>query len=125
MTQLNGESLQGSAAAVEQLAHWALVWLPADFNQRQAAHAFVDGVIGRKLKQHFLIGCDKLLNEALNQVLKVETAKAAAGSPAWQGEVTRTQWEHTATCRATQEWRTCMMAVLERRSPQKRLSAET
>jgi hypothetical protein len=39
--QLNSESLQEFAAAVEQLAHQALVGLPVDFIQREAAHAFV------------------------------------------------------------------------------------
>jgi hypothetical protein len=42
--QLNSESLQESTAAVEQFAHRALVELPADFIQKEAAHAFIDGV---------------------------------------------------------------------------------
>jgi hypothetical protein len=38
--QLNGESLQGFAAAFELLAHRALVGLPMDFIQRESAHVF-------------------------------------------------------------------------------------
>jgi hypothetical protein len=53
--QLSGESLQEFVAAVKQLVHWALVRLPVDFIQREATHAFVDGVRDRKVKQHLLI----------------------------------------------------------------------
>jgi hypothetical protein len=42
--QLRSMSLQEFAAAVEQLAHWALVRLPVGFIQRKATHAFIDGV---------------------------------------------------------------------------------
>jgi hypothetical protein len=38
--QLYGESLQETAAAIDQLANWALVGLPADIIQREAAHTF-------------------------------------------------------------------------------------
>jgi hypothetical protein len=48
--QLSGESLQEYVVAVEQLAHRALVGLPVDFIQSEAAHSFVDGVKGRELK---------------------------------------------------------------------------
>jgi hypothetical protein len=54
--QLIGESQQTFAAAVEQLAHWALVGLPVDLIQREAAHIFIDGVRDRDVKQHLLIG---------------------------------------------------------------------
>jgi hypothetical protein len=49
-----------------------------DFIQRKAAHAFIDGVRDRELKQHFLMGSDR----SLNQALKLEAAKATAGPPA-------------------------------------------
>jgi hypothetical protein len=39
--QTGGETLQEFAAAVEQLAHRALVGLPADHIQTEAAHAFI------------------------------------------------------------------------------------
>jgi hypothetical protein len=66
--QLIGES-QEYAAAVEQLAHRALVGLHMDFMQRKAANAFVDGVRDLEVKQHFLMGGDRSLNEAVNQAL--------------------------------------------------------
>jgi hypothetical protein len=34
-----------------------------DFIQREAAHAFVDGVRDREVKQHLLMGGDRSLNE--------------------------------------------------------------
>jgi hypothetical protein len=43
-----GETLQEFAAAVEQLAHRALVGLPADHIQTEAAYAFIDGIRDRK-----------------------------------------------------------------------------
>jgi hypothetical protein len=42
--QFNSKSLQKFAAALEQMAHWALVGLPVGFIQRKATHAFVDGL---------------------------------------------------------------------------------
>jgi hypothetical protein len=74
-----GETLQEFSAAVEQLAHRALVGLPVDFIHRKAAHAFVDRVRDRELKQRLPMCGDRSLNEALNQALKLEAAKAAAG----------------------------------------------
>jgi hypothetical protein len=81
-TQLIGESLQEFAEAVEQVAHRALVGLPVEFIQREAAHTFVDGVRERQEKQHLLMGGDRSLNEALNHALKPVEAKAAAGPSA-------------------------------------------
>ena len=40
------------------------------------------------MKQHLLMGGDQTLNEALNQALKLEAAKAAAGPPARLQELT-------------------------------------
>jgi len=80
--------LQEFAAAVEQLAHRALFGLPVAFIQIEAAHSFIDGVRDRELKQHLLIGGDRTLNEALNQALKLEAEKAAAGPPARMRELT-------------------------------------
>jgi hypothetical protein len=60
------------------LAHRALVGLPADHIQTEAAHAFIDGIRDREVKQHLLLGGACTLNEALNQALKIEAAKAAA-----------------------------------------------
>jgi hypothetical protein len=76
--QTGGETLQEFAAAVEQFAHRALVGLPADHIQTEAAHAFIDGIRDREVKQHLLLGGACTLNEALNQALKIEAAKAAA-----------------------------------------------
>jgi hypothetical protein len=76
--QASGESLQGFAAAVEQLAHRALVGLPLTFIQTETAHAFIDGERDRELKQHLLMGGERNLNEALSQAMKLEAAKEAA-----------------------------------------------
>jgi hypothetical protein len=51
-----------------------------DVIQRKAAHALVDGVTHREVKQHLLMGGDRSLNEALHQVMKAEAVKAAAGT---------------------------------------------
>jgi hypothetical protein len=50
------------------------------FIHRKATHTFAIRVRGREVKQHVLMGSHGLLNEALNQVLKMEAAKAAAGT---------------------------------------------
>jgi hypothetical protein len=42
--QLIGETLKKSAATTRQLAHQALVQLPLQFIQREAAHVYVDGI---------------------------------------------------------------------------------
>jgi hypothetical protein len=75
-------SLQEFAATIEQLAHWALVELPEYYKQKEAAYAFTEGV-----KQHFLMGNERRLNEALSQDLKLEAAEAAAGLPTRLQEV--------------------------------------
>jgi hypothetical protein len=84
-----GETLQEFAAAVEQLTHQALVGLPEGHIQTEAAHAFIDGIRDREVKKHLLLGGACTLNEALNQALKIETAKAAAWPRARLREVTR------------------------------------
>jgi hypothetical protein len=81
MVQMRGDSLQEFSAAFTQLDHWSLVRSPKNSVQRQAVHAFIDGVKNWEMKQQHLIDSYRLHNEALNQALKLETAKAAAGSP--------------------------------------------
>jgi hypothetical protein len=81
--------MQEFAAAVEQLAHRVLVGLPVGRIQTEAAHAFIDGIRDRELKQHLLMGDDRTLNEAINQAVKLEAAKAAAWPTARMREVTR------------------------------------
>jgi hypothetical protein len=61
------------------LAQRALDGFPVNFIQRKAAHAFVDGVRDREVKQHSLIGGDRSLKEALNQAMTLQASKAAAG----------------------------------------------
>lgn len=75
----------------EKLAHRGLVWLPVEFIQRQSPFAFVDGVRDREAKWHLLVGSDRSLNKAFNQVPELEAAKAAAGTSArlTMREVTR------------------------------------
>jgi len=46
--QASEETLQDFAAAVEQLAHRAFVGLPVTFIQTEAAHSFIDGLLGRE-----------------------------------------------------------------------------
>jgi hypothetical protein len=87
--QASGETLQEFAAAVEQLARRVFVGLPVAFIQAQAAYSFIDGVRDREVKQHLLTGGDRALNQVLNQALKLEAAKAAAGPPARLRELTR------------------------------------
>jgi hypothetical protein len=77
------------------LAHRAIVGLPVGFIQTEDAHAFIDGLRVREVKQHLLMGGDRTLNAALNQALKLEAAKAVAGPPPRLREVAR------ATSRST------------------------
>jgi hypothetical protein len=87
--QTSGETLQEFAAAIERLAHRALVGLPVGYIQTEAAHAFIDGIRDREVKQHLLMGGGRTLNEALNHALKLEAARAAAWPTARMREVTR------------------------------------
>jgi hypothetical protein len=50
----------------------------ADHVQTEAAHAFIDGIRDREVKQHLLLGGACMLNEALNQALRIVAARAAA-----------------------------------------------
>ena len=86
--QESGETFQEFAAAVEQLAHRVLFGLPVTFIQTEAAHSFIDGIRDREVKQHPLMGGDWTLNEALNNALKLEAGKAAAGPLARVRELT-------------------------------------
>jgi hypothetical protein len=71
------------------MAHRALVEIPVAFIENEADHSFVECVGERELKQHFLMGGDRTLNETLNQALNLKAAKAAAGSPARMQELNR------------------------------------
>jgi hypothetical protein len=86
--QTSGVTLQEFDAAVEQLAHQALVGLPVGYIQTEAAHAFIKGMRDREVKQHLLMGGDRTPNEALIQALKLEEAKAAAWPTARMRQVT-------------------------------------
>jgi hypothetical protein len=92
----SGETLREFAAAVEKMARRALVGLPVAFMQTGGAHAFIDGLRDWEVKQHLLMTGDRTLNEALNQALKLEAAKAATGPPERLRDLT------TATARASQ-----------------------
>jgi hypothetical protein len=52
-----------------------------EFVQKEVAHAFINEVGDRQMKQH-LMGGDRSLSDALNHVLNLEAAKATAGTPA-------------------------------------------
>jgi len=86
--QESGETFQEFAAAVEQLAHRVLFGLPVTFIQTEAAHSFIDGIRDREVKKHLLMGGYRILNATLILALKLEAAKAAAGSPARLRELT-------------------------------------
>jgi hypothetical protein len=79
--QLRDDSLQELAVAEKTLDHHTIAELPGDFTQKDAACAFVDGVRGHDAKQLLIIG-KRSLNEALNQALKLQADKVAAGLPA-------------------------------------------
>jgi hypothetical protein len=101
------------------LAHCAPAALPLDLNQRETTTAFVDGVRDRELKQRFLfMAGDRSFNKNLEQALKLEAAKTAAGPPA------RLYKKAAATTRVSQAWTTGKVAVWERWSCQERISAE-
>jgi hypothetical protein len=76
MNRLRGKSLQEFAVAGKELVQMALNGLPKIFIQRKAGYALVDGVQDRDMKQHPFMGCERCLNLALNQDLKLEAAKA-------------------------------------------------
>jgi hypothetical protein len=61
----------------------------ADHIQTEAAHAFIDGIRDREVKQHLLLGGDRTLNEALNQAMTLEATKATAWPTSRKREVTR------------------------------------
>jgi hypothetical protein len=84
---VNSKLFQDFTLAVEQLAHQALVSLSETYIQTDAAYKFVDRVKDQELKQHLLMGGKRSLNEACDQVLKLEAAKTAAGPPARLWEV--------------------------------------
>jgi len=73
----SGETLQDFAAAVEPLANRALVGLSAAFAQTESTQSFMHGIRDREVKQHLLLEDDRTLNEAFNQALNLEVAKAA------------------------------------------------
>jgi hypothetical protein len=95
--QTGGETLQEFATAVEQLAYQALIGLPTDHIQTEAAHAFIGGIRDREEKQRLLLDGDRKLNEALNQAVKLEAAKAAAWPTARLREATRVPTESPPT----------------------------
>jgi hypothetical protein len=80
--QLSGKLLREFTVVSDQLAHQALAGLPKDLIQMEANYAFTDWVYDQDLKQHLLMGNKRSLNEALNQVLRLEAVKAAARPPA-------------------------------------------
>jgi hypothetical protein len=73
-TELGGQALQETSAAVEQLAYRALVGLHEVFIQGDAACGFVDEVRDQDVKQRFLKSCERSLNEALSQTLEPSAA---------------------------------------------------
>jgi hypothetical protein len=63
------------------LDHWALVGLSQYNIQREAACAFFEWVRDQEVMKQLHVGGDRMLNEALNQALKLKAAKAAAEPP--------------------------------------------
>jgi hypothetical protein len=54
------------------LAHHTHVGLPQYFIQREAAHAFIDGIWDHEVKFSILMGGERMLKDALNQALELE-----------------------------------------------------
>ena len=73
---------------MEQLAHRALVGLPVAFFQTRAAHAYIDGMGDRELKQLLLKAADRIINEGLYQAMKMEASRATAKAPARKQKLT-------------------------------------
>jgi hypothetical protein len=67
--QLTGESLQESAATITQLAHCTHTGLPQYYIRREAARAFIDGIEEQGVKFSFLMGGERMLEDALKQAL--------------------------------------------------------
>ena len=63
--QASVETLQEFAAAEDHLAHRAFVELIVAFVQTEAANCFIDGLRDRDVRQHHLIGGDRISNVAL------------------------------------------------------------
>ena len=63
--------MQEFGAAVEQLAHRALVGPPVAFIQTDAPHSFVEGVRDRELKQYLLMGGDRTPKWGLKSGLEI------------------------------------------------------
>jgi hypothetical protein len=60
-----------------------------EFIQKEAVHAFIDGVRDREIQHDTLMGGDRSLNEDLNQAVTLEAAKAENGPPARLRDVIR------------------------------------
>jgi hypothetical protein len=75
--QLKGMPLQDSAAAIGQLAHWA-IRLPQHFIQSEAARGFVGSIRNQHMKLHLLMGGERTPDQAL----RLEEATVAATMPA-------------------------------------------
>jgi len=73
-TQAYDETLQKFGAAGAPNLCQTSGHLPSN----RGAHSFIEGVRDREVKQHFLLGGDRTLNEALNQALNLEAARATA-----------------------------------------------
>jgi hypothetical protein len=80
-TQVSCELLQDLTAAVEQLAHHALVGAAQGLHIEGGSLFICQWSEGQDMKQHLLMDSNRYLSEALNQALKLETAKVAAGLP--------------------------------------------
>jgi hypothetical protein len=87
--QASGGTLHDFAAAVEQLAHRALVELPAAFAQTEVAQSFIHGIRDREVKQHLLLEDDWTLNVASNHTLNSEQPKRKRGLQQNRGSLPR------------------------------------
>jgi hypothetical protein len=71
----------------KKFAQWALVGFSENFIHREATDLFVNGQKAPEVKQHFVMGRKKSLNEALNQAVKLQVAKAVVRPTAKVPEV--------------------------------------
>jgi hypothetical protein len=76
--QKAGESLQDFATAIQQLARRAYPASPEEHIRREAGKAFVVGIQDYDINIRLLLGSEKTLSEALQQVLEVHSVLIAA-----------------------------------------------
>lgn len=71
--QLIHESLQDFVTAIEELAHQALDRLPQYYTQREASFELFNMIRDQEVKELFLMGTHRMLEENFSPALQFET----------------------------------------------------